>query len=155
MRLRPARAAGSSSDARGLWARPPFFHPLQALGHGSEAIVELETGRGQRRAAIIGEGTPDRAAVPAYDRGLGLRASLHGPFQGAYATDLFFEDLFGMPVSLIDGLGRFVQVVKVTQLVGYLREGLGDSCADRQLPIGNDPHNGHVQRLLDLAEQRG
>jgi hypothetical protein len=68
---------------------------------------------------------------------------------------MFFEALLGMPVGLIDGLGRFGQGGKVAQLVGHLREGLGDSGAARQLTIGNDPRKGHVQRLLDLAAQRG
>jgi hypothetical protein len=83
--------------------------------------VELETGSRQRRSAIVGEGTPDSAAVTPYNLGLGIGASLHGTFQGAYATDMFFEDLLGMPVGLIDWFGRFVQGVKVTQLVGHLR----------------------------------
>ena len=82
--------------------------------------MELETGSRQRWAAIIGEGTPDRAAVPSDDLGLGIGASLHGPFQGAHATDVFFEDLLGMAVSFIDRLGCFVQVVKVTELVRHL-----------------------------------
>jgi len=89
------------------------------LGNGIEAIVELETGSRQRWSAIIGEGTPDGAAVTSYDLGLGVGASLHGTFQGAHATDVFFEDLLSMTVGLIDGLGGFVQGVKVTQLVGH------------------------------------
>ena len=82
--------------------------------------MELETGSRQRRSAIVGEGTPDGAAVPPYDLGLRIGASLHGPFQGAHATDIFFEDLLGMAVGLIDRLGCFLQVVKVTQLVKHL-----------------------------------
>ena len=82
--------------------------------------MELEPGSRQRRAAIIGEGTPDGATVAPYDLGLGIGASLHGPFQGAHTADVFFEDLLGMAVGLIDRLGRFVQVVKVTELVGDL-----------------------------------
>ena len=82
--------------------------------------MELETGSRQRWAAIIGEGTPDGAAVTPYDLGLGCGASLHGTFQRAHATNVFFKDLLGMAVSLRDRLGCFVQVVKVTQLVGHL-----------------------------------
>ena len=80
--------------------------------------MELETGSRQRRAAVVGEGTPDSAAVA--PDGLGIGASLHGTFQGAHATDMFFEDLLGMTVSLIDRLGRLAQVMKVAQLVGHL-----------------------------------
>ena len=82
--------------------------------------MALETSRRQRRSAIVGEGTPDGAAVTPYDLGLGLGASLHGTFQGAHATDVFFEDLLGMAVGLIDRLGCFLQRVKVTPLVGHL-----------------------------------
>ena len=82
--------------------------------------MELEPGSRQRWSAIIGEGTPDGAAVPSYDLGLGVGASLHGTFQGAHAPDVFFEDLLGMTVSLIDGLGRFAEIMEVTQLVRHL-----------------------------------
>ena len=60
-----------------------------------------------------------------------------------------------MAVGLIDRLGRFVQVVKVAELVGDLGQGLGDSRTDGQLPIGDDAHNGHLQGLLHLTQQRG
>ena len=82
--------------------------------------MELKPRGSQRRSAIVGEGTPDSAAVAPDDLGLGTGASLHGPFQGAHATDVFFEDFLGMAVRLIDRLSGFVQVVKVTQLVGHL-----------------------------------
>ena len=60
--------------------------------------MELETGRGPRRAARGGEGTPDGAAGASDDFGLGIGASLRGPFQGAHATAVFFEDLLRMAV---------------------------------------------------------
>jgi len=91
------------------------------LGNGVEAIVESETGRCQRWAAIVGESASDGATVAPYDLGLWSGASLHSPFPGAHTADMFFEDLLGMTVGLIDWLGGFVQGVKVTQLVGNLR----------------------------------
>ena len=117
--------------------------------------MALETGRRQRRAAIIGERTPDGTTVTPENLRFGIGASLHGPCQGAHPTDMVFEDLLGMTVGLREGLGRFVQVVKVPQVVGPLREGLGDRRADGQRPIGHDSRHGHVQCLLDLAAQRG
>ena len=136
-------------------ARPPFFHPLQALGHGVEALRELETGRRQRRSAIVGAGTPDGAAVPPYALGLRSGASLHGPFQGAHATDIFFENLLGLAGGLRDRLGCFLQVVKVTQLVRHLGSSLGDSRTDGPLPIGDDAPNRHLQGLLHLPDKCG
>jgi hypothetical protein len=97
-----------------------LFHPLQALGNGGEAIVELETGSRQRWSAIVREGTPDSAAVSSYDLGLGSGASLHGSFKGAHATDVFFEDLLGMAVRLVDGFRGFLEVMEVTELVRHL-----------------------------------
>lgn len=88
--------------------------------------MELKPRGSQRRAAIVGEGTPDGAAVAPDDLGLGISASRHSPFQGAHATDVFFEDFLGLAVRLRDRLGCFVQGVKVTQWVGHLGEGLGD-----------------------------
>jgi hypothetical protein len=90
------------------------------LGDGGEAIVELETSRRQRGSAIISEGTPDRAAITSYDLGLGIGASLHGPFQGAHATDMFCEDFLGMAVRLVDGFRGFLEVMAVTELVRHL-----------------------------------
>lgn len=43
----------------------------------------------------------------------------------------------------------------MTQLVGHLREGLGDSRAEGPLPIGNAPRHGHFQSLRARAEKRG
>ena len=83
--------------------------------------MALEIGRRQRWAAIVSEGTPDGATVTSDDLGLEIGASLHGTFQGAPATDMFFEDLPGMAVSCIARLGCFLQGVKVTELVGHLR----------------------------------
>jgi hypothetical protein len=117
--------------------------------------VALETGSRQRWSASIGEGPPDGAAVPSYALGLGIGASRHGPFQGAHATDGFFEDFLGMTVGLIEGLGRFGQGGKVTQVVGHLGSGMGDSRADGQWPIGQAPPNGHCKSLRDLADKRG
>ena len=82
--------------------------------------MELETGSRQRRSAIVGEGTPDGAAVTPDDLGLGISASLHSPFQGAHATDMFFEDLLSMAVRLVDGFRGFLKVMEVTELVRYL-----------------------------------
>ena len=82
--------------------------------------MELETGSRQRWAAIIGEGTPDGAAVTPYDLGLGCGASLHGTFQGAHATNVFFKDLLGMAVRLVDGFRGFLEVMEVTELVRHL-----------------------------------
>ena len=74
---------------------------------------------------------------------------------GADATDVVFENLLRMAVRLIDRLGCFRQVVKVTQLVGPLGSSLGDRRTDGQLPIGNDAPNRHLQGLLHLTQQRG
>ena len=82
--------------------------------------MELQTGSRQRRSAIVSEGTPDRAAVPSDDLGCGIGASLHGPFQGAHAPDVFFEDLLGMAVRLVDGFRGFLEVMEVAELVRHL-----------------------------------
>jgi len=82
--------------------------------------MELQPGSRQRRSAIVSEGTPDGAAVAPYDLGCGLSASLHGTFQGAHATDVFFEDLLRMAVRLGDGFRSFLEIMEVTELVRHL-----------------------------------
>jgi hypothetical protein len=154
-RSRPARGAGSSADVRGLGARPPCCHPLQALDPGREARGAVATGSRHRRSALVGAGAPDRAAVPPEDLGLGLGASLHGTFPGAHPPDLVFAALRGMPGGRREGLGRFVPGVTGAPWVGPLRAGRGDRCAERPWTIGKAPRKGHCQRLRALAAPRG
>ena len=87
--------------------------------------------------------------------GLEIGASLHGPVEGAHATDVFFEDLLGMAVRLVDGFRGFLEGREVTELVRHLGDSLGHGAAHGALPIGDDPRNRHVQRLLDLTEKHG
>ena len=117
--------------------------------------MELEAGRRQRWSAIVGEGTPDCAAVPAYDLGFGIGATLHGPCQGAHATDGFFEDLLGMAVRLGDGLRGFLEVMEVTEVVRHPGSSMGHGAAHGTLPLGDHPRHRHVQRLRDLTDQHG
>ena len=83
--------------------------------------MELETGRRQRRATIVGEGTPDGGAVAPDHLRVTIAPSFETPFDGAHATDVFFENLLRMAVRLRDRLGRFMQGMKGTQLVRHLR----------------------------------
>jgi hypothetical protein len=117
--------------------------------------VALETSRRHRRSAIVGAGTPDGAAVPPYDLGLGSGASRHGPCQGAHATDGLFEDLLGMAVGLRERLGGFRQGVQVPQVVGPLGSSLSDRGTAGPWPIGDAAPHGHLQGLLHLTEQCG
>ena len=117
--------------------------------------MELETSRGQRRAASGGEGTPDGTAGAPDDLGLGIGASLCGPFQGTHATAMFFEDLLRMAVRLVDRFRGFLEVREVAELVRHLGSSIGHGAANGELPIGDDPRNRHVQRLLDLTEKHG
>jgi hypothetical protein len=117
--------------------------------------VALETGRRHRRPASVSEGTPDGAAVTPDDLGLGLGASLPSTCQGAYATDVLFEDLLGMAVRLRERLGRVAQGVQVTPWVGHPGSSLGDSRTDGPWPSGDDAPHGHLQGLLHLTHKCG
>jgi len=117
--------------------------------------MELQTGSRHRRSAIVSEGTPDRAAVSSDDLGRGVGASLHGPFQGAHATDVFFEDLLRMAVRLVDGFRGFLQGMEVTELGWHLGSSMGHGAANGALPIGDHSRNRHCQSLLDLTDQHG
>jgi hypothetical protein len=115
----------------------------------------LEPGRRQRRATIVGAGTPAGGAVAPDHLRFTIAPSCEPPFDGAHATDVFCENLLRMAVSLIDWLGCFAQVMKVTQLVRHLGSGLGDRRTDGPWPIGNDAPHRHLQGLLHLTQQRG
>ena len=117
--------------------------------------MEWATGSRPRRAAIVGEGPADGAAVTPSALGLGIRASLHGPCQGAHATDGFFEDCLGLAVRLLDRLSGFGQGVQVTQWVGPLGAGLSDSRTPGAWLSGQAARQRHLQGLLHLTEQRG
>jgi len=81
----------------------------------------LEPGSRQRRATIVGEGTPDGGAVAPDHLRVTIAPSFETPCDGAHATDVFFENLLRMAVRLRDRLGRFMQGMKGTQLVRHLR----------------------------------
>src|SRR5512135_3685687 len=58
----------------------------------------------------------------------------------------------GVAVRLVDRLGGFAEVVKMTELVGHAVECLLHRLADRVLAVGDHPDDWHRQGLLDLAD---
>jgi hypothetical protein len=117
--------------------------------------VAWPTGSRPRRAAILGEGAPDGAAVAADALGLGSGASRHGPCQGAPTPAVFCEALVGMAVSCRDRCGGRAPVRQVTQVVRDLGSGLGDSRAAGRWPSRNAPRQGPVQSLLHRTDPGG
>ena len=58
-----------------------------------------------------------------------------------------------MAVSFIDGLRGFTQIMELTQLVRYARQGLRHGRADGGLTVCDDPDNGHLESPLHLLDQ--
>jgi hypothetical protein len=76
--------------------------------------MEEEPGGGQRRPAIIREGTAYSATIAAHDLSFGVRAPFQFAFDGADATHPLFQDVLGMAVGVIDGLSGFTQIMELT-----------------------------------------
>jgi hypothetical protein len=66
-------------------------------------LVEFETRGGERRSSIVGESPAHRATIAPNNLGFGITSSFKLTFNGAHATDVFFEFLFGVSVGCIDG----------------------------------------------------
>lgn len=92
--------------------------------------MEFETRGGQRRSSIIGEGTSHRATIAPNNLCFRITSGFQLTFNGPHAADVFFEFLFGVSVGFIDRPSGFSQVMEVTQLMGYLGQGVLDGFTD-------------------------
>jgi hypothetical protein len=79
--------------------------------------VQFESGRRERWAAIIGEGTTHGTTIAADDRRFGIGAAFHLTLQGAHTAYRLFEYFLGMPVRFVHGLGGFTERMDVTELM--------------------------------------
>jgi hypothetical protein len=86
--------------------------------------MQREAGGSHRWSASIGEGTAHSATIAAPDFGLWGYAPCELPFDGPDAPHPFLEALLGMAVGLLDGFSSFLQILGMTQLVRYGRQGL-------------------------------
>ena len=134
-------------------ARPPFFDPLEARGNRAEAVIEYEPRGCQGRAPIVGEGAAYRCPVPAYDLGFRIIPACALAFPWTHPPDTLFQCLLGMTVSVIDGLCGLAERMQVTKLVWELGEGLGHGAAERELAIGEEPHDRHPYGLPHLRAE--
>jgi hypothetical protein len=103
--------------------------------------------------ANSGEGTPDGATVAPAHLGFAITPPCQTPFYGAHPTDMLLQCFLRMPVSLVDGLCGFAEVMEVTQLVGHIREHSCDGTADGELAVRNDAYNRDRHGLPHRPEQ--
>ena len=120
-----------------------------------EAIVEPEPGRAERRVAVIGQGAAHGQTVGARGLGRGIGAGFQLPFERADAPDVLLELLLGMAIGFIDRLGRFAEVMKLTQLMGDSGQRRPNGAANGVLAVGEHRLDRHGQGLLDFAQQDG
>lgn len=65
----------------------------------------------------------------------------------------FFSSKLRMPISFIHRLRCFTHIVEVTYLMRNVRQHRLNRIADGVLPIRDDPTDGNVNHLSDLAKQ--
>ena len=92
--------------------------------------MQREPRSGQGWMAIVGEGTAHRTAIAAHDLGFRVYPLVQLSFNRAHPTEALFQLLLGVAVGLIDGLGRFTQIVEMTELMRDIWQGFGDGTAD-------------------------
>jgi hypothetical protein len=88
----------------------------------SKALVGFQ-GRG------FADGVQHGCAVTPDDRGYWVVLPFETPFDGAYPADPLLEFFLRMPVRLVDGFRGFMEVMKVTELMRHLGEGVGHGTA--------------------------
>ena len=97
-----------------------------------------------RRPAIVRESTAHGRTVTPDDGGCRVVPPFETPFDGAHPTDPLLEFLLRMPVRLVEGFRSFMQVMEVTEWVRHLGSSTGHGTANREVPIGDHPCNGHL-----------
>ncbi len=68
---------------------------------------------------------------------------------------MLFQFLFGMSIRLIHRLGRFTQIMEVAQLVRNVWQHRLNCITDGMLSIRDDPTDGNINHLLNLAKEAG
>ena len=120
-----------------------------------QPVVQLQPGGPQRRAPVVGEGAAHRQAVGPGGLGLGVGPTFEGALDRADPPHLFLELLLGVPVRLVNRLGRFSEIMKLAELVGHPGQGRFHGVADRNLTVGDHAADRHRQRGLDFPQQGG
>ena len=110
---------------------------------GRKAAVELQARSRKWSSPIIGKRASHRQAMAADGLGLRVLAPLQCSLDRPDPAQLLFEFLFDMTIRLKHRLGRFPEVVELTQLVSYIRQHRSHGLTERLLPIGNDPVDRH------------
>ncbi len=60
-----------------------------------------------------------------------------GTLNRSHASQLLLQLRFGIPIRFVEGINGVFQVVKLTELMGYLGKDKSDGTADGFLPIGD------------------
>src|SRR5262249_14885735 len=110
-----------------IWAssagRPPFsLPPEQERRESVQAVGARAVRVDVMGMTIIGDGTANRQAITKRGHRISVRAILEGLFDGSHSPDRLFEFLFGVLISLDNGLAGLTQIVKLAQLMRHVRQ---------------------------------
>src|SRR5947209_6225011 len=149
----PPRAARAAASARP--GAPLFLDPVEAPHHRLQPPLQHQPRGRQRRPAVVGQGAAHRGAVALNRSRLQVVTALDLALDRPHPADPLLQLLLGVPIGLVDRLGRLAEVVEVAELVRYAVERHLDRLADRVLAVGDHASDRHLQRLLDFGDEPG
>jgi hypothetical protein len=130
-----------------------LLHPIQAVGHLLQLLLQFEARGGKRCPAVIGDRAAHGRTIALHDGRFRIVPLLHGPFDPADAAHLLLELFLGMPVGLEDRMRRLAQEMELAQLMRHARQDLGDRLADGGLTVADHAHDRHAHGGHGLAQQ--
>ncbi len=117
--------------------------------------MKHQTGCFQGRSPVIRERAAHGLAVAPNRYRFGIITIGHAPLTVPHTPHIFLEQGARLPIRRRDGLGGFLQVMVVTQLVGDIRHDVADRQTDRGLAIRDHGLDRHGQRRVHLTQEVG
>jgi hypothetical protein len=97
--------------------------------------MEFKARSRERRVPIVSQSTSDSKAILSGNHPFLMLLMLDLSFNRTNTTNLLFQLFLGMTIRLLDGLRRFTQLMKVTQLMRNVRKCCCYSISNRLLPV--------------------
>ncbi len=103
--------------------------------------------------ALVAEGTTHGQAIAAHHLRLRVVPAFHPLLDRPHAPDVLLEFLLGVAIRLIERACRLAQIMELTELMRYPRQGARDGEAEGLLSIGDNPDDWHAEGRPHLVDQ--
>src|SRR5712692_5822803 len=137
------RLASASGLAEGFF----LLDTSNGVADLPQSVLEFEARGIQWRTPIIGQRASYRQTVAPDRFGLWIATLFQGSLERPHSSHEFLQLRFGMSIGFVERIDGIFEVMKLTELMGHLREDKGHRAADGFLPIGDHAFDRHLQLL--------